>query len=71
MCGEELVRVENHTRINVTMAVADTIVGYGQFKRVAPEAVWVAHMRVVVSEGMKAHQAVHADQVPASDWPSP
>jgi hypothetical protein len=56
LCEEELVRVdrvEKHTRVNVTVvtvAVADTTVGYGQFKRVASEAVQVADMRVVVSE---------------------
>ena len=49
MCGEELVRVEQHTRVNVTVAVADATVGYGQFKRVA-KAVRVANVRVVVSE---------------------
>ncbi len=27
MCGEELVRVEKHTRVNVTVAVADATVG--------------------------------------------
>ena len=47
MCGEELVRFEQHTRVNVTVAVADATVGYGQFKRVASEAVRVADMRVV------------------------
>ncbi len=36
--------------MNVTVAVADTTAGYGQFKRVASEAVQVADMRVVVSE---------------------
>jgi hypothetical protein len=50
LCKEELVRVEKHTRVNVTVAVADATVGYGQFKRVASEAVRVADMRVVVSE---------------------
>ena len=34
LCKEELVRVEKHTRVNVTVAVADATVGYGQFKRV-------------------------------------
>jgi hypothetical protein len=30
MCGEELVRVEKHTRVNVTVAVADaTVLGMG------------------------------------------
>jgi hypothetical protein len=36
--GEELVHVEQHIRVNVTVAVADVAdatVGYGQFKRVA------------------------------------
>jgi hypothetical protein len=28
MCGEELVRVEQHTIVNVTVAVADATVGY-------------------------------------------
>jgi hypothetical protein len=37
LCKEELVRVEKHTRVN-GMAVADTTIGYGQFKRVASEA---------------------------------
>ncbi len=44
MCKEELVRVEKHTRVNVTVAVADATVGYGQLKRVASEAVRVADM---------------------------
>jgi hypothetical protein len=39
LCKEELVRVAKHTRVNVTVAVADATVGYGQFKRVASEAV--------------------------------
>jgi hypothetical protein len=57
MCGEELVRVEQHTRVNVTVAVADATVGYGQFKRVASEAVRVADMRVVVSEERRTRQS--------------
>ena len=57
MCGEELVRVEQHTRVNVTVAVADATVGYGQFKRVAFEAVRVADMRVVVSEERRTRQS--------------
>ena len=58
MCGEELVRVEKHTRVNVTVAVADATVGYGQFKRVASEAVRVADMRVVVSEERRTRQSM-------------
>jgi hypothetical protein len=42
---ELMVRVEKHARVNVTVAVADTTVGYGQFKRVASEAVRVADMQ--------------------------
>ena len=67
LCKEELVRVEKHTRVNVTVAVADTTVGYGQFKRVASEAVRVADMRVVVSEERRTRQST-AGQVPATDW---
>ncbi len=50
-------RVEKHTRVNVTVAVADATVGYGQFKRVASEAVQVADMRVVVSEERRTRQS--------------
>ena len=60
MCKEELVREEKHTRVNVTVAVADAAVGYGQFKRVASEAVRVADMRVVVSEERRTRQSTLA-----------
>ena len=60
LCKEELVRVEKHTRVNVTVAVADATVGYGQFKRVASEAVRVADMRVVVSEERRTRQSTLA-----------
>ncbi len=85
LCTEELVRVEKHTRANVTVAVADATVGYGQFtalrtrplpqptasslvverffgqfKRVASEAVRVADMRVVVSEERRTRQSTLA-----------
>ncbi len=48
-------RVEQHTRVNVTVAVAtvaDATVGYGQFKRVAPprRCGWLICVTVVVSE---------------------
>jgi hypothetical protein len=43
--------------VNVTVAVADATVGYGQFKRVASEAVRVADMRVVVSEERRTRQS--------------
>ncbi len=41
-------------------AVADATVGYGQFKRVASEAVRVADMRVVVSEERRTRQSTLA-----------
>ncbi len=63
-------RVEKHTRVNVTVAVADATVGYEQFKRVASEAVRVPDMRVVVSEEQRTRQSTLANhsQVPATDW---
>jgi hypothetical protein len=57
MCGEELVRVEARTRLNVAVAAADEAITYGQFKRVASEAVRVADMRVVVSEERRTRQS--------------
>jgi hypothetical protein len=44
----------------VTVAVADATVGYGQFKRVASEAVRVADMCVVVSEERRTRQSTLA-----------
>ena len=65
-------RVETHTRVNVTVAVADATVGYGQFKRVASEAVRaVADIRVVVSEEWRTRTAVHAVHEPTADCTSP
>jgi hypothetical protein len=57
MCGEELVRVEVHTRLAVAVSAADEATSYGQFKRVASEAVRVADMRVVVSEDRRTRQS--------------
>jgi hypothetical protein len=57
MCGEELVRVEARARLNVAVAAADEAITYGQFKRVASEAVRVADMRVVVSEERRTRQS--------------
>jgi hypothetical protein len=58
MCGEELVRVEVHTRLAVAVSAADEATSSGQFKRVASEAVRVADMRVVVSEERRTrHQS--------------
>jgi hypothetical protein len=57
MCGEELVQVEAHTKLTVAMAAADETTSYGQFKRVASEAVQVADMRVVVSEERRTRQS--------------
>jgi hypothetical protein len=39
------------------VAAADEAITYGQFKRVASEAVRVADMRVVVSEGRRTRQS--------------
>ncbi len=55
--GRSLPRVEQHTRVNNVTVVADATVGYGQFKRVASEAVRVADMRVVVSEERRTRQS--------------
>jgi hypothetical protein len=49
--------VSSSYRLNVAVAAADEAITYGQFKRVASEAVRVADMRVVVSEERRTRQS--------------
>jgi hypothetical protein len=57
MCGEELAKVVARTGLDAAASVADAAIRYGQFKRIASEAVRVADITGSVSEERRTRQS--------------
>jgi hypothetical protein len=58
MCGEELAKVVARTHLDVAVSAADVATSYyGQFKRIASEAVRVADMHAVMHEERHTRQS--------------